>query len=170
MLPRAVIRVSHFRTIPFSGPHSLVPRRAVYVPNTTNAGRFSGERRQIPSVLRSLEEIVLGQALGHSGAIAIRLVQCSRPNTNTNTNGDAMARDLRRQALQRLAALATTSSITSFDKSDLDRLCRATPSRHVPASAANGHHASLSRPEVGRVPMVANPDSPYLQCRALQVS
>ncbi|KAK3299116.1 uncharacterized protein B0H64DRAFT_354903 [Chaetomium fimeti] len=64
-----------------------------------------------------------------------------------------MARDLRRQALQRLAGLAAASSDTSFDKSDLDRLCRATPTRHGAVPSLNGHHASAPRPEVGRVPM-----------------
>ncbi|KAK4040507.1 hypothetical protein C8A01DRAFT_15630 [Parachaetomium inaequale] len=68
-----------------------------------------------------------------------------------------MARDLRRQALQRLAGLATASPETSFDKSDLDRLCRATPCRQGSTSAVNGHNASLPRLEVGRVPMVACP-------------
>jgi hypothetical protein len=81
----------------------------------------------------------------------------SAPFTTPTPNGGAMARDIRRQALQRLAALATTSATTSFDHPDLDRLCRAAPSRQAPASAANGHNASLSRPDVGRVPMVAKP-------------
>ncbi|KAL2020169.1 hypothetical protein VTK56DRAFT_8693 [Thermocarpiscus australiensis] len=64
-----------------------------------------------------------------------------------------MARDIRRQALQRLAALAAASSTTTFDKSDLDRLCRAAPSRTGPLPTVNGHIASIPRPEVGRVPM-----------------
>ncbi|KAH6648308.1 phosphatidylinositol 4-kinase [Truncatella angustata] len=37
-----------------------------------------------------------------------------------------MARNIRQQALQKIAALSATSSITSFDRSDLDRLCKAT--------------------------------------------
>lgn len=75
-----------------------------------------------------------------------------------------MARDVRRQAFERLAALATSaSSTTSFDKSDLDRLCKVTaPGRAAPPPAVNGNGtgaaaSSLARPDVGRVPMVANP-------------
>ncbi|KAK4128301.1 hypothetical protein N657DRAFT_563935 [Parathielavia appendiculata] len=64
-----------------------------------------------------------------------------------------MARDLRFQALQRLAALATTNPVDSFDKSDLDRLCKATPTRQAPGSTINGHNASLPRSDIGRVPM-----------------
>ncbi|KAL2263846.1 hypothetical protein VTK26DRAFT_4755 [Humicola hyalothermophila] len=61
-----------------------------------------------------------------------------------------MARDIRRHALQRLAVLAASSPATSFDKSDLDRLCKAAPGRLDRLSPFNGHHPS---PEVGRVPM-----------------
>ncbi|KAK4245632.1 hypothetical protein C7999DRAFT_42852 [Corynascus novoguineensis] len=64
-----------------------------------------------------------------------------------------MASSLRSQALQRLAALAAPRSETSFDKSDLDRLCRATPSRPGSVSAVNGHNALAPRSEAGRVPM-----------------
>ncbi|SPQ18964.1 9d2e47b4-0d6b-430b-b2bd-2d91db09fa24 [Thermothielavioides terrestris] len=65
-----------------------------------------------------------------------------------------MARDIRGRAFQRLAAIAATSPSTSFDKSDLDALCRAVPNRQVLAPAVNGHsNASLPTPEVGRVPM-----------------
>ena len=72
----------------------------------------------------------------------------------------AMARDLRLQALERLAALAATNSGASFDKSDLDRLCRTTPNRQGQVSATNGgHNAPLPRSEVGCVPMVAPPSS-----------
>ncbi|KAK3989203.1 hypothetical protein QBC44DRAFT_90007 [Cladorrhinum sp. PSN332] len=70
-----------------------------------------------------------------------------------------MAQDLRRKALQRIAALAATDpTASSFDKSDLDRLCKAAPS-HAPThtrslSGVNGHGvAATSRPEVGRIPM-----------------
>ncbi|KAK3394520.1 hypothetical protein B0H63DRAFT_426462 [Podospora didyma] len=66
-----------------------------------------------------------------------------------------MARDIRQKALQRIAALSATSPSVSFDKSDLDRLCKAAPShaRNL-SSTVNGHSAlSASRPEVGRVPM-----------------
>ncbi|KXX81698.1 Phosphatidylinositol 4-kinase STT4 [Madurella mycetomatis] len=64
-----------------------------------------------------------------------------------------MARDIRGQALQRLATLAATNSTASFDKSDLEKLCKAAPSRIGPFSAVNGNAASIPRPEVGRVPM-----------------
>ncbi|KAL1836941.1 hypothetical protein VTJ49DRAFT_4454 [Mycothermus thermophilus] len=64
-----------------------------------------------------------------------------------------MARDLRSQALQRLAALSASSPTASFDRSDLDRLCRASPNRHG-QPAVNGHSASSSSlGEVARVPM-----------------
>ncbi|KAK0628135.1 hypothetical protein B0T17DRAFT_141564 [Bombardia bombarda] len=67
-----------------------------------------------------------------------------------------MARDIRQKALQRIAVLSATRPSTSFDKSDLDRLCRAASS-HVnhasPYHGANGHGARPHRPEVGRIPM-----------------
>jgi len=75
-------------------------------------------------------------------------------------DGAIMARDLRHQALERLAALAATSPAASFDKSDLDRLCKATPNRQGLASAVNGHNHNAPlppRPDVGRVPMVTCP-------------
>ncbi|KAH6625953.1 hypothetical protein B0J18DRAFT_126588 [Chaetomium sp. MPI-SDFR-AT-0129] len=66
-----------------------------------------------------------------------------------------MARDIRSQALQRLAGLAARSPQVTFDKSDIDKLCRASPSRHalVSASNGNGRDVSLPRPDVGRIPM-----------------
>ncbi|KAL2157420.1 hypothetical protein VTH06DRAFT_6112 [Thermothelomyces fergusii] len=64
-----------------------------------------------------------------------------------------MARNIRSQALQRLAALSATSTETSLDNSDLDRLCRATPRRRGSVPSVNGHNAPVPGPDVGRVPM-----------------
>ncbi|KAI0600145.1 phosphatidylinositol 3 [Biscogniauxia sp. FL1348] len=64
-----------------------------------------------------------------------------------------MARDVRQQALRKIAALSASSSTTSFDRSDLDRLCRATS--HVKGKdgvgAANG--SAKGQPSLARVPM-----------------
>ncbi|KAK7748423.1 Phosphatidylinositol 4-kinase stt4 [Diatrype stigma] len=61
-----------------------------------------------------------------------------------------MARNIRQQALQKIAALSAANSTTSFDRSDLDRLCKATTPAHgkgkEPANgSARGHHPSLAR-------------------------
>ncbi|CAJ2501429.1 Uu.00g042820.m01.CDS01 [Anthostomella pinea] len=60
-----------------------------------------------------------------------------------------MARNIRQQALQKIAALSASSSTTAFDRSDLDRLCRATTSygkgKDTPNGSARGHHSSLAR-------------------------
>ncbi|KAJ4295778.1 phosphatidylinositol-4- kinase [Collariella sp. IMI 366227] len=64
-----------------------------------------------------------------------------------------MARDTRQQALERLATLAATGPTTSIDKSDLDKLCRATRLGSFPSTAVNGLNGSFSRPDVGCVPM-----------------
>ncbi|KAM7223539.1 hypothetical protein V8F06_001013 [Rhypophila decipiens] len=64
-----------------------------------------------------------------------------------------MARDIRQRALQRIAALSATSPSTSFDKSDLDRLCKASSSPAGPCPTTNGQKAPAARLEVGRVPM-----------------
>ncbi|KAI1383366.1 uncharacterized protein F4822DRAFT_420364 [Hypoxylon trugodes] len=60
-----------------------------------------------------------------------------------------MARNVRQQALQKIAVLSATSATTSFDRSDLDRLCRATNIRGKGKEAANGsakgHPSSLAR-------------------------
>ncbi len=89
----------------------------------------------------------------------LRFAHSQRTNPSPDlclSHDAAMARDLRQQALERLAALSTTSSADSFDKSDLDKLCRAAPNRQGQVSAVNGaHNATVARPEVGRVPMVA---------------
>ncbi|KAK0737694.1 hypothetical protein B0T21DRAFT_286505 [Apiosordaria backusii] len=66
-----------------------------------------------------------------------------------------MARDIRRKALERIAALAATDpASTSFDRSDLDRLCKVVPSHKRSFSGVNGHSiGGPSRPEVARIPM-----------------
>ncbi|KAI0012168.1 hypothetical protein F4779DRAFT_569677 [Xylariaceae sp. FL0662B] len=61
-----------------------------------------------------------------------------------------MARNIRQQALQKIAALSATNSIAAFDRSDLDRLCRATSNygkgkEAVNGLAARGHPSSLAR-------------------------
>ncbi|KAK8088128.1 phosphatidylinositol 3 [Apiospora hydei] len=55
-----------------------------------------------------------------------------------------MIRDIRQQALQKIALLSATSPATSFDKTDLDRLCRATNGHARGKEVVNGAH-SLSR-------------------------
>ncbi|KAB5580782.1 hypothetical protein GE09DRAFT_1183023 [Coniochaeta sp. 2T2.1] len=64
-----------------------------------------------------------------------------------------MSRDIRQRALQKIAALSATSSTTSFDRSDLDKLCRAVPSHGQPREATNGHRATPHLSGVQRVPM-----------------
>lgn len=63
-----------------------------------------------------------------------------------------MARDIRQRALEKIAALSAASSTTSFDKSDLDRLCKVAPS-HGNTRDINGN-GSAPASAVGRVPMV----------------
>ncbi|KAK3941833.1 putative phosphatidylinositol 4-kinase [Diplogelasinospora grovesii] len=61
-----------------------------------------------------------------------------------------MARDIRRRALQQIAALSAASPSTSFDKSDLDRLCRA--ASNTSNSVTNGYN-STSAARASRIPM-----------------
>ncbi|KAI0135195.1 hypothetical protein F4814DRAFT_400132 [Daldinia grandis] len=63
-----------------------------------------------------------------------------------------MARNIRQQALQKIAVLSATSSTTSFDKSDLDRLCRATNIRGRGKEGANGSARGYPS-SLARVPM-----------------
>ncbi|KAI1083072.1 hypothetical protein F5B20DRAFT_444898 [Whalleya microplaca] len=60
-----------------------------------------------------------------------------------------MARNIRQQALQKIAALSATSSTTAFDRSDLDRLCRATSNygkgKETVNGLARGYTSSLAR-------------------------
>ncbi|KAI0842260.1 hypothetical protein F5Y06DRAFT_259383 [Hypoxylon sp. FL0890] len=63
-----------------------------------------------------------------------------------------MARNIRQQALQKIAVLSATSSTTAFDRSDLDRLCRATNIRAKGKEAANGSARGYSS-SLARIPM-----------------
>jgi phosphatidylinositol 4-kinase A len=63
-----------------------------------------------------------------------------------------MASDIRAKALQKIAALSAASS-SSFDRSDLDRLCRACHSGGRAKEFANGGPAK-SLNSLGKVPMV----------------
>ncbi|KAI1277059.1 phosphatidylinositol 3 [Xylaria sp. FL0933] len=63
-----------------------------------------------------------------------------------------MVRDIRQRALEKIAALSASSSITSFDRSDLDRLCRATSLHGRGRDAVNGA-AKGAAPSLGQVPM-----------------
>ncbi|ORY66037.1 uncharacterized protein BCR38DRAFT_366240 [Pseudomassariella vexata] len=57
-----------------------------------------------------------------------------------------MARNIRQQALQKIATLSASSSATSFDRSDLDRLCRATGhGRGKETTNGSGRGQSLAR-------------------------
>ncbi|KAJ9157387.1 Phosphatidylinositol 4-kinase stt4 [Pleurostoma richardsiae] len=66
-----------------------------------------------------------------------------------------MSRDIRQKALERIAALSASSSTTSFDRSDLERLCKACPSHVKGKEPANGYQARQQQtaPALGRVPM-----------------
>ncbi|KAI2635364.1 phosphatidylinositol 3 [Xylaria nigripes] len=63
-----------------------------------------------------------------------------------------MVRDIRQRALEKIAALAASSPTPSFDRSDLDRLCRATTS-HGPGNEAVNGTAKNATSLVGQVPM-----------------
>ncbi|KAI1369409.1 phosphatidylinositol 3 [Xylaria arbuscula] len=63
-----------------------------------------------------------------------------------------MVRDVRQRALEKIAALSASNSITSFDRSDLDRLCRATSLHSRAKEAVNGAGKSTP-PSLGQVPM-----------------
>lgn len=65
-----------------------------------------------------------------------------------------MARDIRSKALERIAALSASKSTGLFEKSDLDRLCRACTSHAKGKGAVNGA-ASVKSQSLGRVPMVS---------------
>ncbi|KAI1810540.1 phosphatidylinositol 3 [Poronia punctata] len=63
-----------------------------------------------------------------------------------------MARDIRQRALEKIAALSVSSPAESFDRTDLDRLCKAASSHGRGDGAANGVGSSGS-PALGQVPM-----------------
>lgn len=66
-----------------------------------------------------------------------------------------MARNFRQRALQQIAALSAASPSTSFDKSDLDRLCRAAPSHGNGQARENGNGTAVVFPfGAGCNPMV----------------
>ncbi|KIH86276.1 phosphatidylinositol 4-kinase [Sporothrix brasiliensis 5110] len=58
--------------------------------------------------------------------------------------------DIRQRALEKIAALSAATTTAAFEKSDLDRLCKACPSHAKAPSNANGY---ASRSLAGRVPM-----------------
>ncbi|GJC99740.1 pephosphatidylinositol 3 [Colletotrichum higginsianum] len=61
-----------------------------------------------------------------------------------------MARDIRQRALEKIASLSAASPRTSFDRSDLDRLCKAT---QTAGKGVNGHSAKQPSSSLGRCPM-----------------
>ncbi|KAF3762302.1 hypothetical protein M406DRAFT_264654 [Cryphonectria parasitica EP155] len=65
-----------------------------------------------------------------------------------------MARDIRSKALEKIAALSASKSTALFEKSDLDRLCRACASHaHVKSKSISNGSASVKSQSLGRVPM-----------------
>lgn len=65
-----------------------------------------------------------------------------------------MSRDIRAKALQKIASLSAAGS-TSFDRSDLDKLCRACHAGGNSREYANGGYNGKSVGSLGRVPMVS---------------
>lgn len=63
-----------------------------------------------------------------------------------------MGRDIRSKALERIAALSAAKTTVLFEKSDLDRLCKACPSHATGKTVVNGTD-SRKPPSLGRVPM-----------------
>ncbi|KAJ4272179.1 phosphatidylinositol-4- kinase [Fusarium torreyae] len=61
-----------------------------------------------------------------------------------------MTGDIRSKALQKIASLSATSTTTSFDRSDLDRLCRAC---HAGAKSKDYVNGYQNKNSLGRVPM-----------------
>ncbi|CAF3592439.1 unnamed protein product [Fusarium graminearum] len=61
-----------------------------------------------------------------------------------------MTGDIRSKALQKIASLSANSSTTSFDRSDLDRLCRAC---HAGAKSKDYVNGNQNRNSLGRVPI-----------------
>ncbi|POR31257.1 Phosphatidylinositol 4-kinase STT4 [Tolypocladium paradoxum] len=64
-----------------------------------------------------------------------------------------MTRDIRAKALQKIASLSAASSTTSFDRSDLDKLCRACHSGGRGREYAHGGYSAKQAGLLGRVPM-----------------
>jgi phosphatidylinositol 4-kinase A len=65
----------------------------------------------------------------------------------------AMAHEIRQKALQKIAVLSAANPSTSFDRSDLDRLCKACHNVGKGKEIANGYISKQSS-SLGRVPMV----------------
>ncbi|KAJ2903177.1 phosphatidylinositol 4-kinase [Zalerion maritima] len=63
-----------------------------------------------------------------------------------------MSRDIRQLAFEKIASLSAASSHTQFDKSDLDRLCKACSTHAKAKEITNGYH-SRKPPSLGKVPM-----------------
>lgn len=64
-----------------------------------------------------------------------------------------MTRDIRQRALEKIASLSAASSRTSFDRSDLDRLCKAT---QAAGKGVNGYSGKQNSSSLGRCPMVVH--------------
>ncbi|KAK4086248.1 hypothetical protein Purlil1_9333 [Purpureocillium lilacinum] len=64
-----------------------------------------------------------------------------------------MASDIRAKALQKIASLSAASSTTSFDRSDLDKLCRACHAGGRGREYAHGGYSAKQAGSLGRVPM-----------------
>ncbi|KAL7914690.1 phosphatidylinositol-4-kinase [Trichoderma velutinum] len=64
-----------------------------------------------------------------------------------------MTRDTRARALEKIASLAATGPATSFEKSDLDRLCKACHSGARGGEHGQAGHNSKPNGSLGRVPM-----------------
>ncbi|KAK1708972.1 phosphatidylinositol 3 [Colletotrichum lupini] len=61
-----------------------------------------------------------------------------------------MTRDIRQRVLEKIASLSAASSRTSFDRSDLDRLCKAT---QAAGKGVNGYSGKQNSSSLGRCPM-----------------
>ncbi|KAK5987368.1 Phosphatidylinositol 4-kinase STT4 [Cladobotryum mycophilum] len=64
-----------------------------------------------------------------------------------------MSRNIRARALEKIASLAASSPATSFERSDLDKLCKACHSGGRGRDFAHGAYNSKSMGSLGRVPM-----------------
>lgn len=65
-----------------------------------------------------------------------------------------MTGNIRAKALDKIASLAASSTNTSFDKSDLDRLCRACNVSGRGREYNHGAYNSKQTGSLGRIPMV----------------
>lgn len=91
---------------------------------------------------------------------AARVILCAQhpfiiPSASPRCYAPTMGRDIRSKALERIAALSASQSTALFEKSDLDRLCRACSShgKGIGKTGTNGS-ASVKSQSLGRVPMV----------------